>query len=872
MYISTYLTEDKKTVVVWEKSKGGTRKAVQYDAPYEFFIENEESEQEFFSVNGKRLEKIEFDNPFDFYEVRKQLREEGIKLYESDISCELKILSDYYYKQPVDAELNVTVYDIEVDYDPKIGFSRPENPYARISSIALYHKHKNESIVLALRPKTGKWANAKLTDLPEELLKHDCKIELLSSEKELLKRFFEEIEDSDIVSGWNSEFFDDPYIYARTLKVLGKEYTKKMNFPDVDVDVKVDKREKYGDMELVVKPIGRVWVDLMAIVKKFDPMKRDSYTLESIAEEELKDFEKLEFGKSLYELYHEDFDQFIFYNIRDTQILRKLDEKFKYFDLIIEFSHTVANNIHSVLGTVSTSDSAILNYCKHEQEKRIVLPDGPIDVDENGEKFAGAFVLEPQTGLHHWIASVDIKSLYPSSMRSINISPETIIAQFSNNEIDFEKMLERSNDLIEAVFENGESVTKTAREWYDTIREQNWVVSGNGTIFDQNYNGIIPSILTSWFEDRIKFQKKKSEALKKYEETKDEKYKKLADLYDNIQKTKKLQLNSLYGVFGNKYFRFYDERLAMSTTKTGRVVLLHMAKKIAEILDGKYKYPSRSVLYGDTDSVYFNASFGEDSAEFEQVARVSDLVCQKVNESFPEFMKTTFGCSGGREKYIQAEKEVISDRGIFVAKKHYILHLVQKDGEPVDKMKVMGLQIKKTNIPKQIRKALTKFFERYLKGESWSSIKKDIVAFKQELKEGDLLNIGIPSGVSNVEELTQIYREDPNANIYHMAKASIFYNECLNVFNDKESYKIRSGDKVKKYYFYTAKKYGSFNAIAVPVDMTSLPKWFKEFEPYIDRERQIKSLVDNPIKNILDVLGEAVPSEMNVLAEQLIVF
>jgi len=271
------------------------------------------------------------------------------------------------------------------------------------------------------------------------------------------------------------------------------------------------------------------------------------------------------------------------------------------------------------------------------------------------------------------------------------------------------------------------------------------------------------------------------------------------------------------------------------------------------------------------NSIYFKSDLGEEDITLEEVSAVSDAVCEKVNKSYPKYMQQAFNCTGGREKYIIAEKEIVSDKGIFVKKKHYILHLVELDGKEVDKMKVMGLQIKKTNIPKAIRIKLTEFFERFLKGEDWIVIKRDIVDYKQSLRDGDLFDIGVPSGVNNVEEGTHIFKTNPKE-VYHMVRAAILYNECLEAYGDHESYPIRSGDKVKKLYFHKKKNFGLFNAIALPTDMAIRPDWLDDFMPYVDKNRQIKSLVDNPIKNVLNAIGEAVPNSRNTLADELIEF
>lgn len=869
-YISTSLSADRKKVIVWERD-GDNRYPVEYDAPYYFFIESPEGK--YSSVMDKKLARIDFDNPYKFYEAKKRYTEEGIRLYESDISPELKVLSDKYYGKAIAGsdDLNITFYDIEVDYDPQKGHADSGNPYAPISSVALYHMHTNRAIVLAVPPKTGEWKNATLDDLPDEI-KEKGEIVICKNEKELLLRFYQEIDDSDVVSGWNSNLFDDPYVYLRTYKILGENATNLMNFEYAEKDVRVIEIESYGKMEVGVNPVGRIWIDYMQMVKKFDPNERSSYSLEAVALEELDDMEKLDFDKSLYKLYREDFDKFIAYNIQDTAILKGLEEGFKYMNLAIQFSHMVTNHMQSVLGTVATSDTAILNYCKFKAEKRLCLPDANRDVVDDGKKFAGAFVLEPQSGLHEMVGAADIKSLYPSAMRATNISPDTIIGQFFGNENAYYAIHDKTDEELTILYENEMDETKTAAEWHQHIRDNNWLITAHGTIFDQSKEGIIPSILTSWFEERIEMQREKDrykDLLASVDENSGEctEYKKKASYYDNIQYLKKIQLNSMYGVFGNKYFRFFDIRLAESTTKTGKAILMHMVQKIAEVLDGEYKYPSESIVYGDTDSGYFLTH--TDNVEDAKV--VADSMNNIINKSYPEFMRNHFNCSNGRENYIVSEREIISDRGIFVKKKHYLLHIVDKDGREVDEMKVMGLQIKKTSIPKFIRTEVTKYFERFLKGEEWKDIKRDIVDFKNKLKDGDILMLGKPTGVNKVEYYTDEFNQGNTVSVGHV-KASILYNTCLKKYGDGESMGIRSGMKIRVYNFYKQKKFGKFTAIAVPTDLDILPDWFDHFKKYIDADKQIDILVNKPIKNILDAIDEPVPTAKNVMADDIFAF
>lgn len=868
-YISAATTNDGSKVLLWERDNTGKRVVVEYDAPYYLFIESDDGE--YTSFMGDRLTRLDFDNSRDFYVTRKELRTRGVKTYESDFSPELKILSDHYYNKPTTTKLHTTFYDIEVDYDKARGHADGGNPYARISSIALYHEYSGRRVVIALPPKDGPWTGTTIKDIPQDILDR-TELYLCESEKELLAMFYGEIENTDIIAGWNSEFFDDPYMYGRTKKILGKDATRLMSFPESDRDVYVKHVRKYGNTEVVVKPDGRVWIDYMAVFKKFDPSERDSYSLEAVAEDELIGLDKLSYEKSLYDLYREDFDEFLRYNIRDTDILSGLEAKFRYVELLIEYSHMTTNMLPAATSTIGIVDTAIRNYCIYETD-RLILPDAPLYDELTTEKYDGAYVMEPDPGLYNYIGSVDIKSLYPSAMRSINISPETLIGQFIEKGAAVDEIQNRTDVELTVTYENQMDETLTAKEWYDRLREKTWSVSGHGTVFDQSNDGVIPTILTTWFNERIDTQRKKAEQWnilenKSLDDDTKTKHQKLFDYYDRIQYLKKILLNSVYGVFGNRKFRFFDIRIAESTTNTGKDILMHMARAIADAIDGEYTYPSESPIYGDTDSVYFKTH----TNNVEDAIIVADAATELTNASFPPFMRDRFNCSGGRDTYIVAERETIVERGIFIRKKHYMLYAVNIDGHATDTMIVKGLQIKKTSIPRNIRVPLTKMFERFLKGTEWLKISEDIVEFRNELRELDVIDLGIPINVKTLDESSEKYDEDPNSNIPGHTRAAIFYNICLDEYGDKESMKLLNGMKIVRYYFVKGKTFGKFNSIALPIDLDIIPDWFKHFLPYIDKERQIQVLYDSPIRNIITAIGEPLPTEKTLLANEIFTY
>jgi DNA polymerase elongation subunit (family B) len=397
-----------------------------------------------------------------------------------------------------------------------------------------------------------------------------------------------------------------------------------------------------------------------------------------------------------------------------------------------------------------------------------------------------------------------------------------------------------------------------ASYWHKAIFDQGWSLSALGTVFNQDKDGMIPSILTTWFNERKEYKKKMWEASNAGDEV-------LREYYDRMQYIKKIQLNAMYGACGNRFFKFFDMRLAESVTLTGREILYHMARKIAEELSGSYDIEADCIIYGDTDSVYFKTY----KDNLEDALAVSNHVAEVVNDSYPEFMANTFGCNEEHSQIMGAEQEIVSDRGIYIGKKYYMLHLVSNDGEPVDKMKYMGVPIKKTTLPKEIKNKLSSFIERLLKGEDWDIIGPDVVALKDELKTtSDVEKLGLPKGINKLESYTKRLnaKEDGLRLPGHVA-ASILWNKCLQTYKDTESPRITSGAKISVYYI--TRPIDRFKSIAIPKDIEILPDWFNEhFIPIIDRDAQIERLVDKPMEIMISAAGIKVPTKKKLLFEE----
>lgn len=513
-YINTEVVD--QSVYVWERAaKNAPRELVIYDAPWYMYVESNKGDRE--TLHGGRAMRFDFNDRFELRSAVSYAHNRGKRTFESDLAVDLKILSEHYYGKPV-PDIHVAYLDIEVDYDPDIGFSSIDDPYAPINAIAIAQAWSGRNYVIAVPPKS--WGRNP-TEWYEKLLDRSLQdlsvIELVSDEKELLTRMLQVLEDADAWCGWNSAFFDFPYITKRVERVLGTRGLRKLGFDGASMP-KYKEIEIMGRVNTTVTYGGRVLLDYLDLFKKFEMSNRPSYSLESISNEILPNLPKLDYEGTLHTLYNEDFNHFLRYNIRDTECLLGFEAELGYVALANEMVHNSTGRFRDVLGTLKLAEMSIINYCHYEMG--VVVPDCPeVDESKDGEQAEGAYVLEPKAGLQEMIGSVDINSLYPSAIRSINISPETLVGQFTTEVHAFEEIRKRSGVYLTFVFEvDGHSETKPASEWREFLLERGWAISGFGTVYNQAKPGVIPQILTNWFATRKKYQGMKKDAEKQRKE------------------------------------------------------------------------------------------------------------------------------------------------------------------------------------------------------------------------------------------------------------------------------------------------------------------------------------------------------------------
>lgn len=582
----------------------GNRIYKEYPTNYTFYYDDPRGK--YTTIYGTKVSRVTPATKKEFDSEVKMHR--GKRLWESDVNLVFRCLSENY----ADAEspkLHTAIFDIEVDFDKERGYSEIDDPFNAITAITVYLDWLDKLVTMAVPPKTMTMQEA------EAATRHFSDCFLFDSEIEMLETFLDLIDDADVLTGWNSETYDIPYTINRIVRVMSKNDVKK--FCLWGQNPKSRTFERFGKEQTTYDLVGRIHLDYMQLYRAYTYEERHSYSLDAIGEYE-KVGNKVAYSGTLDQLYNQDFQKFIDYNRQDVMIIAKLDKKLNFLDITNQLAHDNTVLLPTTLGAVAVSDQAIIN----EAHSRELIVPNRIARDE-GENTAavGAWVAKPKQGMHRYIGAIDLNSLYPSDIRALNMSPETIVGQirhtytdpYIDNRIKNEKcsrteaweglfacleysfMMERDAETPLIVdWEEGHSTQHTAAELYTIIFNSgaDLAVSANGTIFRQDIVGVIPGLLSRWYSDRQAMQAKKANATDPVEKAH----------WDKRQHVKKINLNSVYGALLNAGCRFFDQRLGQSTTLTGRSITKHMASTANQLIAGEYDHEGVAIAYGDTDS------------------------------------------------------------------------------------------------------------------------------------------------------------------------------------------------------------------------------------------------------------------------------
>jgi len=868
-YVDALWDRDKDIIKVVERDPKKGRIYQEYPARYVFYHPDQKGKYK--SIYGESLSKVTCKTNKEF---QKELRiHSDRRLFESDIKPVFRNLEDNYLGKDA-PKLNVAFFDIEVDFDPERGYSTPENAFMPITSISIHLQWLNTLVCFAVPPKTLNMEEAaeQIKDFPNTYL--------FETEAEMLDAFLNIIDDADVLSGWNSEGFDIPYTVNRVTKVLSKEDTRR--FCLWDQFPKKREYEKYGKQAVTYDLIGRVHLDSLELYRKYTYEERHSYRLDAIAEYELGETKTVYEG-TLDQLYNNDFRKFIEYNRQDTALLDKLDKKLKFLDLTNTLAHECTVLLQTTMGAVAVTEQAIVNEAHH---RGLIVPSRNHRDENAANQAAGAYVAYPKKGLHDWIGSMDINSLYPSAIRALNMGPETIIGQlqqdatdqFINKQMLVEKKsfaaawegmfgsleyeaVMRQDKAFEITidWENGEKDVLSAAEVYRIIHESNqpWMLSANGTIFTYEQEGIIPGLLKRWYSERKDMQKKLKAAIDAGNKIEEE-------YWDKRQLVKKINLNSLYGAILNPGCRFFDKRIGQSTTLTGRAIAKHMAGKVNEIITGTNDHVGKAIIYGDTDSCYFSA-YNTLKIDIQKklipwdkdiVIQLYNTVADNVNATFPQFMLDAFHCPKSRGEVIKAGREIVAIKGLFITKKRYAVLYYDKDGKRYDsedktgKIKAMGLDLKRSDTPEFMQKFLEEILTKVLNGAQEKEILERIGEFRTEFKSRPGWEKGSPKRANNIAEYQEKERKAGKTNMPGHVRASINWNTLKRMNGDKYSQQIVDGMKVIVCKVKTNPL--GYTSIAYPVDELRLPKWFQDL-PF-DHSEMEATIINNKLDNLIGVL------------------
>jgi DNA polymerase elongation subunit (family B) len=868
-YVDAWFDRENDIIKVVERNKKGEREFRDIPVKHTFYVKDPRGKHQ--SIYGDAVTRIVCKNT---KELRKeQAINSGKELFESDINPIFVTLSEHYLNQDA-PKLNVAFFDIEVDFDPERGYASPDDAFMPITAIAVYLQWLETMVCLAIPPKKLPMAEAK------EMVKDFPNTYLFDNEADLLDMFLDLIKDADVISGWNSEGFDIPYTTNRVTKVLSKEDTRR--FCLFDQKPKKREYEKYGRLSTTYDYIGRVHLDYLELYRKYTYEERHTYRLDAIAEYELGE-RKTQYEGTLDQLYNNDFRTFVEYNINDCMLLEKLDKKLKFMDLANTLAHENTVLLQTTMGAVAVTEQAIIN----EAHRRGFQVPNRIKKDDREENTAaaGAYVAYPKEGIHDWIGSLDINSLYPSAIRALNMGPETIIGQLRQTMTDeyIELKMAKGSSFAaawEGVFgsleytavmeqeigtditidwENGEVDVLSAAEVYRLIYESNqpWMLSANGTIFTYEKEGIIPGLLKRWYSERKDMQAKLKEAIKAGNKIEEE-------YWDKRQLVKKINLNSLYGAILNSGCRFFDKRIGQSTTLSGRQIVKHMAGKVNEIIAGEYDYRGKAIIYGDTDSCYFSAystlkkdiDNGSIPWTKESVIQLYDQIADEVNTTFPQFMLDTFHCPKTRGEVIKAGREIVGSKSLFITKKRYAVLYYDKEGKRTDvdgkpgKIKAMGLDLKRSDTPEFIQNFLSDVLEMVLMGKPEQEVLDMISEFRIKFKGRPGWEKGSPKRANKITEYKGKEAKAGKANMPGHVRASINWNTLKRMYDDKYSMAITDGAKVIVCKLKPSPL--GFTSVAYPVDELRLPQWFKDL-PF-DHAEMEQTIIDNKLDNLIGVL------------------
>ena len=730
-------------------------------------------------------------------------------LYGTD-RWQYQYMADYWPGEIEYDKEKLRIYTIDIEVESEYGFPHVDDADEKMICITIKDQIKKQFLV---------WGMADYKVSKDNVSYVKCK-----DEKDLLIKFLKFWREytPDVVTGWNSKYFDMPYLINRTKKVLGEHVIKRYSPWDL-----VDEDTAYhnGRQVTYFRLLGIAQLDYLQLYAKFTIKNQERYTLDHIAFVELGEQKDKNPYDTFKEWYQNDIQSFIDYNIIDVELVDKLEDRLQLIELALTMAYNAKANYEDVFSQVRMWDTIIFNELLKDN---IVVPMRRIGRIE-AKELVGAYVKEPKTGFHEWVVSFDLNSLYPHLIMQYNISPETIVE--GQKDVTIDKLINKEIDTSDG-----------------------HCLAANGTMYKSDKQGMLPRIIQKEYNARTIFKKKMLEAEQMYANTKDKKYEKLARKYYIVQHSKKISLNSAYGAIGNKYFRYYDHRQAEAITMSGQLNIKWIEKKLNEYFNKLYNTNDDYIIASDTDSVYINMAplvKMTGATDKVKIVKALDKFCkEKVEPYIATVYKELADYMNVYQQKMEMAREVIADRGIWTAKKRYILNVHNSEGVqyPEPKLKIMGIEAVKTSTPLPCRDKLKESFKILMNGNE-KEMKEFCVNFRRKFELLPPEDIGFPRSVNNVEkysDTTSIYKKGTPMHV----KGALLYNHLLKT--KKVSHKhqtIYEGDKGK--FVHLRKNPWNANVITF---IGSLPTEF-DMHKLIDYEQQFTKSFMDPLRFILEAIN-----------------
>jgi len=784
------------------------------------FVRSADETSPYKSLFGERVGPVTFDT---MSEAKK-----FIQLYTGVADFPIMGNTSYVHQYiaenyPGEIEYDFTqlkILTIDIETSAEFGFPNATDPVEEVLLITVQDNNTKKITTFGARP----------FDVNNiQFIKHTDNYEYVKckDEADLLNTFIEFWANSypDIVTGWNTQLFDIPYLVARIDRVIGM---------DVGVLLSPWKDVKFRTVfangrEMPAYDISGISsLDYLDLYRKFTYTNQENYRLDHIAIVELGKH-KLENSYDTYkDFYTKDWQRFVEYNVIDVELVDELEDKMRLIELIVTMAYDAKCKYNDVFSAVRTWDCILYN---HLRDKNIVVPQKNESVESRS--IVGAFVKEPVPGKYNWVVSFDAASLYPSIIMQHNLSPETLVSD-ENMNVNVEGLLNSQYDL-------------------SSLLDENVVMSANGYKFTRDKIGLFPEIVAKIFSERQFFKKKMIQVEKEYEKTHDHALVREISALNNKQMARKIQLNSLYGAWGNEFFRYYDPRIAEAVTMTGQYIIRRVANVMNEYLNKVCATSNVDyAFYGDTDSVYIALDHlvkkFYSNLSTEEIVNVLDKICKdKLEVEINNACSQISDVMNATEKKIFFKREVIADCGLWVAKKRYALNVHDSEGVRYEKpkLKVMGLEIVRSSTPASVREHLREAVRICLTGGE-EAIQQYILEFEKKFRSLTPEEIAFPRGVNNLEKYqsqTSIYTKGTPL---HVRGALLYNKEIKERKLEKRYEKIRNGDKIKFLYLTEPNTLGE-NCIAF---QGKLPKEL-DLHRYVDYITMFEKTFLDPMDTVL---------------------